>query len=119
MSVLGNVARAMIVGSAAMLLAGPAMAQQQVIVIISTPNYAPAYMAPAARDVGIRRYASHENYCPAGLQPVTIDGSISCGAPNRYQSYQQAMRHPVQHVRQNKARHYSARPNCPVGAKGC
>lgn len=27
------------------------------------------------------------NLCPAGLRPVTVDGVISCGRPNRGGSY--------------------------------
>ncbi len=110
-----------------MLLGAPAMAQQQVtiiehqrvVVITSNQAYAPAFMAPSAGELGIRRYETHENHCPAGLQPVSMDGSFSCGTPNRYQTYQQAMKHPVQRKRHGKVRHYSARPNCPAGAKGC
>ncbi len=119
MSNIGKAARGMIAVATVMLLGAPATAQQQVVVIIATINHAPTFIAPSAGELGIRRYASHENYCPAGLQPVTIDGSISCGMPNRYQTYQQAMRHPVTRTRQNMARSYSARPDCPVGAKGC
>ncbi|SIN81254.1 hypothetical protein [Vannielia litorea] len=28
-----------------------------------------------------------ENFCPAGLRPVTIDGVICCGTPNQTVSY--------------------------------
>ncbi|MBY6048050.1 hypothetical protein [Vannielia litorea] len=28
-----------------------------------------------------------ENFCPEGLQPVTLDGVISCGTPNQTVSY--------------------------------
>ncbi len=111
MSVFGTAARVMIASATAILLGAPAMAQQQVVVIIATVNYAPVYLAPSAGEVGIRRNVSHENYCPAGLQPVSVDGSISCGRPNRYQSYQQAMKHPAQRVRHSNMRRYSARAN--------
>ncbi len=40
-------------------------------------------------------YAASANYCPPGLQPVTIDGTICCGVPNQHITYQQAMQHPV------------------------
>ena len=46
----------------------------------------------------VYRYDSAANYCPAGLQPVTISGVICCGKPNAG-SYQQAMMHPVSHAR--------------------
>lgn len=77
-----------------------------------------AATAASAQDADapkIYAYSSHANYCPAGLQPVTIDGTICCGQPNQSISYQQAMAHPVgtRHVRR------SARADCPVGAKGC
>ncbi|KIC51404.1 hypothetical protein RA29_02195 [Tateyamaria sp. ANG-S1] len=59
-------------------------------------------------------YHSQHNYCPAGLQPVTMDGVICCGRPNQHITYQQALAHPVKkrvrHVRQS---------SCPVGTKGC
>ncbi|MBV7408886.1 MULTISPECIES: hypothetical protein [Roseobacteraceae] len=65
----------------------------------------------------IYAYHSQHNYCPAGLQPVTMDGVICCGRPNQGISYQQALAHPVKkrvkhvrHVRQS---------SCPVGTKGC
>lgn len=81
---------------AAALLASPAMAQ----------------------NVKVFAYESHANYCPAGLQPVTISGVICCGTPNQTQTYQQVMRHPVTKV---KHRTYTARShlNCPEGSKGC
>lgn len=56
-------------------------------------------------------YHSSENYCPAGLQPVTLSGEICCGQPNQSMTYQQAMAHT------SPKRH--ARSDCPVGTKGC
>lgn len=64
----------------------------------------------------IYAYSSHQNFCPAGLQPVTIDGTICCGRPNQGISYQQALAHSVakkRHVRRVK------QSSCPVGTKGC
>lgn len=64
----------------------------------------------------IYAYPSKDNYCPAGLQPVTIAGTICCGTPNQSQSYQSMMAHPVKkkrHVVRAKA------VDCPIGAKGC
>lgn len=66
-------------------------------------------------------YHTHTNYCPAGQQPVTMDGVICCGVPNQAHTYQQVMANPRPakrvHRVQRVARTY--RDNCPVGAKGC
>jgi len=44
--------------------------------------------AGAALAEGPRVYAyPGENFCPTGLQPVTISGVISCGTPNQKVSY--------------------------------
>ena len=78
-----------------------------------------AIAAPAmAEGVRIYPYASKENYCPTGLQPITINGVICCGQPNQSQSYQQVMSHPQ---RKAKRKVYRARAvdTCPEGVKGC
>ena len=62
---------------------------------------------------------THENYCPAGLQPITISGVICCGVPNQHQTYQQVMKHPVPRKAHHRPVHYSARPDCREGSKGC
>lgn len=76
-----------------------------------------AAMAQDQSGPKVYAYHSQHNFCPAGLQPVTIDGTICCGTPNQGISYQQALAHPVKkrirHVR--KVRQSS----CPVGTKGC
>ncbi|MCZ4352370.1 hypothetical protein O4H61_07560 [Roseovarius aestuarii] len=72
-----------------------------------------------AQDAKTYAVPSKENYCPAGLQPVTVDGSICCGVPNQSISYQQAMQHPVRVKHVKKQRSYSARAHCPAGTKGC
>ncbi len=67
-------------------------------------------------------YQSGANYCPTGLQPVSLNGVICCGQPNQAQSYQQVMAHPVRKkIRHHRATQVSARAHldCPVGAKGC
>jgi hypothetical protein len=72
-------------------------------------------------DLNVYPVHTKSNYCPAGLQPVTISGSISCGAPNTAVTYRQMMTHP-QTVRVQKKRsayHRSAVPSCAVGTKGC
>ncbi|MEX0369219.1 MAG: hypothetical protein AB3N09_01210 [Tateyamaria sp.] len=67
---------------------------------------------------GPKIYAVHSkhNYCPAGLQPVTMDGTICCGRPNQGITYQQALAHAAaqkRHVRRVQ------QASCPVGTKGC
>ncbi|WP_104017718.1 hypothetical protein [Roseovarius nitratireducens] len=71
---------------------------------------------PALADgPGIYAYAGTANYCPAGLQPVSINGVICCGEPNRAQSYQQAKQHPATRIRSARARY----DECLPGMKGC
>lgn len=59
-----------------------------------------------------------ENYCPEGLQPVSISGVICCGTPNQQMSYQHALMtgHPKR-ARTHRVR--SSRASCPIGTKGC
>lgn len=80
-------------------------------------------LMPAQVAAEAKIYPYHgANYCPAGLQPITISGVICCGTPNQHMSYQQAMAHPVakkkhRHVVKRHVR--SARPTCQPGTKGC
>lgn len=67
----------------------------------------------------IYAYNSSHNFCPAGLQPVTMDGAICCGQPNQPISYQQAMSHPVAKRKVHVRREATRRADCPVGTKGC
>jgi hypothetical protein len=39
---------------------------------------------PASNENAVWAYPSSANYCPAGLQPVTIGGVICCGTPTHY-----------------------------------
>lgn len=75
----------------------------------------------AAADAKIYPYAASANYCPAGLQPITISGVICCGVPNQHVSYQSMMTHPVRkhYVKKVHHRPRSARAHCPAGTKGC
>lgn len=65
-------------------------------------------------------YDGIANYCPAGQQPVTMNGVICCGVPNQSVSYQSVMRHggsskravPVSTAK-------SSDVVCPEGQKGC
>lgn len=36
---------------------------------------------PTADQIAVWAYPSKQNYCPNGLQPVTIGGVICCGSP--------------------------------------
>lgn len=73
--------------------------------------------AVPAMAIDAKIYPYHgENFCPAGLQPITITGVICCGQPNQQISYEQAkMTAAPRHVRGYKAKQSS----CPVGTKGC
>jgi hypothetical protein len=64
---------------------------------------------------GIYAYEGTANYCPAGLQPVSINGVICCGQPNRAESYQDAKSHPVARIRSARARY----DECTPGTKAC
>jgi len=65
-------------------------------------------VAPTLLSAGnVYPYPTAVNYCPAGLQPVTANGVICCGVPNRNVSYAEAMRHPV------KTKVHKARPAHP------
>ncbi|WP_135503694.1 hypothetical protein [Roseovarius aestuariivivens] len=64
-------------------------------------------------------YPSKHNYCPQGLQPVTISGVICCGTPNQSMTYQQVKAHPLpkkRHYHSSRARSVGT---CREGEKGC
>lgn len=83
---------------------------------VSLATLVPAQVAAEAK---IYPYHASANYCPAGLQPITISGVICCGTPNQHISYQQALAHPVKRHKA-KAHHVrSARAHCKAGHKGC
>jgi hypothetical protein len=63
----------------------------------------------------IYAYEGTANYCPAGLQPVSVNGAIGCGVPNQAQSYQQANRQPFTRIRSARVRYGT----CLPGQKGC
>ncbi len=58
------------------------------------------------------------NFCPAGLQPVTSDGTICCGTPNQNISYHAMMSHPVKKKKLHRVKATSSF-DCPIGEKGC
>lgn len=93
--------------------------QQTTIVAIDASTARTATAArPARRDMPkIYAVRNTANYCPSGLQPITINGVICCGTPNQSVSYQSMKAHPVARV-QSRARKNS-RIVCPVGEKGC
>lgn len=86
---------------------------------LSAALLAAVIAAPAAAQ-GPKTYAvpSHANYCPSGLQPITMNGVICCGKPNQSQTYQQVMQHPVPKARHHM-RHHRSFGTCAEGVKGC
>ena len=68
---------------------------------------------PALAD-GMRVYPvpTSVNYCPPGLQPITLNGVICCGQPNTNVTWYDMKRHPVRKT-------YTRSYNCPEGEKGC
>ncbi|MEP1587315.1 MAG: hypothetical protein ABJR46_00520 [Tateyamaria sp.] len=90
----------------------------QVIVAAATVTLISA--VPSLAQQKVYPFKSSHNYCPTGLQPVTINGEVCCGVPTETMSYQHVMSHPVavkkRHVR--KVRHVR-RADCPIGTKGC
>lgn len=72
---------------------------------------------PASALPRIYAYATTANYCPAGLQPISINGVVCCGQPNQSITYQQAMSHPVVRRQYRPAR--APQADCPIGQKSC
>lgn len=85
-------------------------------VLISAAAIALAGTVSAQAEPKIYAVESAANYCPAGMQPITLNGAICCGRPNQTMSYQQVMAHPVTRTHRP---YRAARANCPVGTKGC
>jgi hypothetical protein len=80
------------------------------------------YVPVAAGGNGAKIYPYHgENFCPAGLQPITISGVICCGQPNQSMSYQHMKMTPAAPRKKAKryVRRYTPQAHCPVGSKGC
>lgn len=79
------------------------------------------YAGPVFAEAKIYPYASSANYCPAGMQPISISGVICCGVPNQKMSYQQAMASPARNrvVRKRMARRVATPVYCAEGEKGC
>ncbi len=68
-------------------------------------------------DFLVHTFPTSANYCPAGLQPVTVGGRICCGTPNAgpyiNQAGGQRAHYPVHKVYQDSPRYYA-----PAGEKG-
>lgn len=77
--------------------------------------------AAFAGEVQLYPYSSKENFCPSGLQPISLNGVICCGRPTADQSYQSVMAHPVRQRVQTVRRSKPARQTntCQEGEKGC
>jgi len=76
--------------------------------------------APAMAGGGTKIYPYHaENFCPAGLQPITISGVICCGQPNQHSSYQDVKMTPAPRKKVHRTHYAPKQSYCPVGTKGC
>ena len=71
--------------------------------------FATPVIAAGTDPVVVYPYANTVNYCPAGLQPVTVDGTVSCGTPTTNVTYQQA----------TAANGGYSSGTCRAGTKGC
>lgn len=91
------------------------------VLIVGASMMASALMpATASAEPKIYAVPSSANYCPAGLQPITISGVICCGTPNQHMSYDQVKAHPVKKT--HKVRYHKPRTvtySCLPGDKGC
>lgn len=83
------------------------------ILAVASLSAVPA-MAAGTDPVVVYPYASSANYCPSGLQPVSVDGTVSCGTPTTDVTYQQATSAP-----RGRRSDRSWSKNCPIGNKGC
>lgn len=72
----------------------------------------------AQAETRIYAYESKANYCPNGLQPITLNGVICCGTPNQTASYQDMMAH-ASGARRSYTMPASKGMVCPEGEKGC
>lgn len=85
-------------------------------VTLSAPGHAQNWSSNAPQigpvnqpeGVLLHPYPARENYCPYGLEPITVGGVICCGTANTSEPY-------VNRAGRSAYRHSS----CPPGAKGC
>lgn len=100
-----------------------AFAQRLNVSVLTAAAVAAAFWAPgsAAAEPRVFPYEGVANHCPAGQQPVSMDGVICCGVPNQTVSYQAMMRHGStarpRMTRVSSANSYGT--ICPEGQKGC
>lgn len=78
-----------------------------------------AIAGPALAEAKLYPYHSKHNYCPQGLQPISMGGVICCGTPNQSMSYKQMMAHPVAKKKKHYVHKVRRVENCPEGVKGC
>ena len=74
---------------------------------------APIQQSSPELSVGVYATGGSANYCPAGLEPVSVDGTTSCGTPNREGTYDRAKQAPDQRGKGG------AGGTCAPGIKGC
>lgn len=58
----------------------------------------------------VHPYPASANYCPQGLQPITMGGVICCGTPTTSETY---------YNRAGGKKRHSHTMSCPPGQKGC
>lgn len=92
------------IATAIAVSAAPVMAQTW---SSNAPNIGPVNQPEG---VMIHPYPASANYCPTGLQPVTIGGVVCCGTPTTSETY-------YNRAGTSKRRAYSS--SCPAGVKGC
>lgn len=88
---------------ATMATAAPAMAQTW---SSNAPNIGPVNKPEGLM---VHPYPASANYCPQGLQPITMGGVICCGEPTTSETY---------YNRAGGKRHGQSM-SCPAGQKGC
>lgn len=80
-----------------------------------------AYTGDAAHNpnsnVLVHSYAG-ANYCPQGLQPVTIGGVVCCGTPNAGAYYNAPGKKRVVHKVRTRTVYRTALPDAVEGEKG-
>ncbi len=96
----------------------PAMGVSMKTSLMIGAAMAAVWAMPVAAQPKIYPYASAENYCPTGLQPISINGVICCGTPNQNMTYQAVKVHPVSRAKKRHVRRVSS-TYCPEGMKGC
>jgi hypothetical protein len=89
------------------------------LVVAAAFGFTVAVPHTAQAEAKIYPYATTENFCPAGLRPVSINGTVGCGTPNQHATYQSVMAHPAARKKHHLPRHTSHSAQCEIGTKGC